>query len=170
MGISDKLSGIVDTVGDKIGDGIEYIKRESAEGGKIDTFIDKTSEKIAGAKDAVVTKAKEVSESDTFHTIKDKAGDAAATIKDKAGDVVDGVKSKIGADGEGEKTEEGACCCGDKPADEAKTEGTCCGGDKPADEVKAEGTCCGGDKPADEVKTEGTCCAEKPAEEAPAAE
>ncbi|MDR0436603.1 MAG: hypothetical protein LBH11_07645 [Propionibacteriaceae bacterium] len=134
MGITDKLKDIAEGVGDKIGEGIDYVKRESAEGGKIDAFMDKVGEKLSDAKDFAV----------------EKVGD----IKEK----LDGDGEKISAKGDkcccGEKSAEaeGDKCCDDKSEE---TGDKCCG-----DKSEAEGDKCCGDKP---EKAGDSCCAE-PAE------
>ncbi|MDR1356027.1 MAG: hypothetical protein LBJ43_07250 [Propionibacteriaceae bacterium] len=93
MGITERLKDIAEGVGEKIGEGIDYVKRESAEGGKIDVFMDKVGEKLSDAKDAVAEKVSD---------IKDKLDNDASKTECCCGDKSDADK----ADG----------CCSDKPA------------------------------------------------------
>ncbi|MDR2620579.1 MAG: hypothetical protein LBC29_05635 [Propionibacteriaceae bacterium] len=127
MSITDKLKDIAEDVSDKIGEGIDYVKRESAEGGKIDTFMDKVGVKLSDAKDVVVEKVGDLKGKFAADETKEDAPEGACCCGDKPAEET--TEKCCGDKPEGEATEK---CCGDKP--EGETTEKCCG-DKPEGET-----------------------------------
>jgi len=91
--VFDKISDIKDVAADKLGDVVDAVRRESAEGGKIDVVKDKLVDfkDVAAGKlgEAVETVKRESAEGGKIDVVKDK-------IVGTFGDVKDAVVNKVG--------------------------------------------------------------------------
>jgi hypothetical protein len=96
MSITDKLKDIAGGVGDKLGDVVETIKKEAAEGGKIDAALDAIKDKAGDIKDAAAEKIAAAKDSDALKGLGDKVGGIKDVVVDKVGDIKDKLDGQDG--------------------------------------------------------------------------
>jgi uncharacterized phage infection (PIP) family protein YhgE len=108
MGIADRIEKLARQAGEKLGDAVEGVKKEAAEGGRIDQALDAMGHKIdevkkteafaqvadavGDLKDAATTKIDEVKKTEGYAQMADRVADlkdAAATKIDETLDRVD---------------------------------------------------------------------------------